>query len=198
MYSPKDKANAGADSQVDLASAEPALPRMEHHQGCLPACTRGARVCAMGGSGSECAPEAVGSGRDGSVRRAELQEGGPDRSVPTRCCRRSLPPTREAALAAPEAQQLVGQGHDKLACVRAQGPGFLLLDGANGGPPFVQLCNDPRGTALQPNAQLTDAGYLRVTQTRVRPFDTSKYLDENIHSELRISYGSAYWKHFGA
>ena len=107
-------------------------------------------------------------------------------------------PTREAALGAPETQRLVEQGHDKLACVRVQGPGFLLLDGANGGPPFVQLCNDPLGTHLQPNAQLTDAGYLRVTQTRVRPFDTSKSLEENIHSELRISYGTAYWKHFGA
>ena len=104
-------------------------------------------------------------------------------------------PTRAAALAAPETRRLLRRGHDKLVTVRApHGPGFQLLDGEGAGPPHVALCNDPRGTALQPNAQLTDAGWLRVTQARVPTFDLDASIDANIGSELRLAYGDEYWE----
>ena len=103
-------------------------------------------------------------------------------------------PTREAAREAPETRRLLMRGHDKLVTVRApNGPGFLLLDGEGGGPPHVERANDPRGTALAPNATLTDAGWLRITQARVPRFDLEKPLDENIYSELRYDYGDSYW-----
>lgn len=103
-------------------------------------------------------------------------------------------PTRAAALAAPETRRLVRRGHDKLIVVRAsQGPGFVLLDGEGGGPPHVELCNDPQGTALQPNAVLTDSGWLRIVQARVPAFDLSRSVAQNATSELRIDYGDEYW-----
>ena len=68
-----------------------------------------------------------------------------------------------------------------------------LLDGEGYGPPYVHLCNDPRNTALEPNADLTDAGWLRITHARVPPFDLGRTLDQNIHSELRFDYGEHYW-----
>jgi hypothetical protein len=103
-------------------------------------------------------------------------------------------PTREAAREAPETRRLLMRGHDKLVTVRApNGPGFLLLDGEGGGPPHVERANDPRGTALAPNAALTDTGWLRITQARVPRFDLEKPLDENIYSELRYDYGDSYW-----
>ena len=104
-------------------------------------------------------------------------------------------PTRAAALSAPETRRLLRRGHDKLVTVRPpHGPGFHLLDGEGAGPPHIELCNDPRGTALQPNAVLTDAGWLRVIQARVPPFDISKSIHENISSELRIDYTDDYWQ----
>ena len=63
-----------------------------------------------------------------------------------------------------------------------------------GGAPHVELCNDPRNAGgLTPNADLTDAGWLRVIQARVPPFDLSKSINENITSEIRIDYGTEYW-----
>ena len=74
--------------------------------------------------------------------------------------------------------------------------GWDLVDGTHGGPPYISLCNDPRGTALQPNCDITDAGWLRVLHSRVSRFDPGKYLDENIDSELRVDYSSDYWALF--
>ena len=102
--------------------------------------------------------------------------------------------TRQDAIEAPETRRLLRRGRDKLVTVRApHGAGVRLLDGHGYGPPSIHLCNDPRGSALQPNADLTDAGWLRVIQTRVPAFDMGKSIDANVQSELRFSYGEHYW-----
>ena len=103
--------------------------------------------------------------------------------------------TRQDALEAAETRRLLRRGHDKLVTVRAPrgAAGVHLLDGEGYGPPYVHLCNDPRNTALEPNADLTDAGWLRITHARVPPFDLGRTLDQNIHSELRFDYGEHYW-----
>ena len=67
--------------------------------------------------------------------------------------------------------------------------GFDLLNGETGGPPYIQYCNDPRGTRLKANTQLTDGGWLRITAARVPPFDLEKTMEENVASELRWEYG---------
>lgn len=101
--------------------------------------------------------------------------------------------TREEAHSSPRARQLLRRGHDKLLTVRANGPGVILLDGETGGPPFLQFCNDPRGTALTPNTEMTPYGYLRVTHSRVPAFRFDRTLEENSASELRWDYGDSYW-----
>ena len=102
--------------------------------------------------------------------------------------------TRHAALTTAETRRLLRRGHDKLVTVRAaQGPGFDLLDGESAGPPYLQMANDPRGTRLQPNVEVTEAGWMRVTRGRVPAFSVDKNLEENINSELRWDYGDDYW-----
>lgn len=106
-------------------------------------------------------------------------------------------PSRQAALAAPETRRRVRRGRDKLIALRAPQGGVLLVDGEGAGSPspHIERCNDPRGLpALTPNADLTDAGWLRVLHARVPPFDLGKTIDANIASELRIDYGGQeYW-----
>jgi len=104
--------------------------------------------------------------------------------------------SRREALASPECARLVRRGHDKLITRRPRDgvPGVELVDGdQGGGPPFLHRINDPRGTRLQPNVALTPGGWIQVTQRRVPAFDLDKTLEENIHSELRVSYGDDYW-----
>ena len=101
--------------------------------------------------------------------------------------------TRAEALSAPETRALLMRGRDKLIALRLGGRGFTLVDGEGGGPPHVELCNDPRNTALKPNADLTDAGWLRVLHARVPPFDLGKTIEQNAYSELRVAYGDEYW-----
>ena len=62
----------------------------------------------------------------------------------------------------------------------------------------LQFANDPRGTRLRPNCEMTDAGYLRVTQTRVPAFDLTKSIEANAAAELRWDYGDGYWALFEA
>jgi hypothetical protein len=103
-------------------------------------------------------------------------------------------PTRNAAMTAPETRRLLMRGHDKLLAVRkSNGPGFLLLDGEGGGPPYVERVNDSRNTRFQRNAVLTDAGWLRIVHSRVPAFDLEKSVEENIYSELRVDYQDEYW-----
>ena len=101
--------------------------------------------------------------------------------------------TRHEALSAPETRRLLRRGHDKLVALRSRGAGFDLVDGQGGGPPHVERCNDPRGTALQPNTELSEYGWLRVTHVRVPAFSLAKTVEQNANAELRFSYGQDYW-----
>lgn len=102
--------------------------------------------------------------------------------------------TQYTALTAPETRRLLRRSHDKLVVVRSStGPGFDLIDGENAGPPYLQMANDPRGTRLQPNVEVTQAGWMRVTATRIPAFSLKRTLEENIQSELRWNYGQDYW-----
>ena len=103
-------------------------------------------------------------------------------------------PTREAAMASPQARRLLRRQHDKLVTVRVSGQaGVDLMDGENGGAPYIQLCNDPRNTRLTDNTELSEYGWLRVTHARVPAFDLDRTLEENVQSELRWDYTDDYW-----
>ena len=103
--------------------------------------------------------------------------------------------SRDAALASPQCASRVRHGADKLITRRlSHGPGVELVDGETGGPPFLHRMNDPRGTRLQPNVELTPGGWVRVTQRRVAAFDLAAGLEGNVGAELRLSYGDDdYW-----
>ena len=102
--------------------------------------------------------------------------------------------TREAAMSAPEARRLLRRGHDKLITVRpSQGPGFDLIDGQGAGPPHIEMANDPRGTRLEPNTELSEYGWLSVTRGRVPAFSLAKTVEGNVDAELRWSYQESYW-----
>ena len=62
---------------------------------------------------------------------------------------------------------------------------------AYGGGAEVPRANDPRGTRLRTNCVITEGGYLKVTAARIPAFDVNK--DDNIASEIRISYGDEFW-----
>ena len=102
--------------------------------------------------------------------------------------------SRQEAMASAQARRLLRRGHDKLVTVRSSGSaGFDLLDGEHGGPPYVQLCNDPRNTRLAANTELSDHGWLRVSHAKIPAFDLDKTLEQNAQSELRFDYGDHYW-----
>ena len=103
-------------------------------------------------------------------------------------------PSRDAALASAQCARLVRRGHDKLIARRPpHGGGVELVDGEQGGPPFLHRMNDPRGTALRANVELTPGGWARVTQRRVDAFDLGRGIDANAGAELRLGYGDEYW-----
>ena len=107
--------------------------------------------------------------------------------------------SREAAMASPQARRLLRRQHDKLVTVRVSGQaGFDLLDGENGGAPYVQLCNDPRNSRLTSNTELSEYGWLRVLHARVPAFDLDKTLEENSGAELRWDYTDEYWDYHEA
>ena len=103
-------------------------------------------------------------------------------------------PSRQDALDSPEAKRLVRRAHDKLLTRRLPQGGVELIDGETATAPHIPLINDPRGTALTANAELTDGGYLRIVHARVPAFDLERTLEQNARSELRIEYGSRYWR----
>ena len=105
--------------------------------------------------------------------------------------------TRASALSSYECRRRFLRGRDKMVTLRAGGGGFYLIDGEGGGPPYIHLCNDARGT-LTPNCGLTDSGWLRVLNTRVTRFDPRLTIAQNGRSELRIEYGDQYWALFDA
>lgn len=101
--------------------------------------------------------------------------------------------TRMEALNSSVCIRRVRRGHDKL--ITRQKKGMVeLVDGVTAGPPYLHRMNDPRGTMLKPNIQLTPGGFAQVTQTRIPAFDLSKDLKGNRKSELRLSYGDEYWE----
>ena len=102
--------------------------------------------------------------------------------------------SRDAALASPACARLVRRGHDKLITRRrSHGGGVELVDGESGGPPFLHRMNDPRGTGMRANVELTPGGWVKVTQRRVPAFDLQQGVDANIGAELRLAYGDEYW-----
>lgn len=101
---------------------------------------------------------------------------------------------REEALASPECMRLVRRGRDKLITRRVSNDsGVELVDGEDCPPPFLHRINDPRGSGLRSNIELTPGGWVKVIQREVLAFDLDAGLDANIRSELRFSYGDDYW-----
>jgi len=93
--------------------------------------------------------------------------------------------------------RLLHQGHNKLLMHRTAAPGeWVVVDGEGGGPPYLQLTNDPRGTGRGANVQLTDTGWIRATQ-EIPAFDPARTLAENAASEILLTYGDGYWEHWG-
>jgi len=102
--------------------------------------------------------------------------------------------SREHALHSPETMARVSSGATSLMVVRSQGggPGWVVVDGAEAGPPFLQRINDPRGTRLRPNVEVTEHGFVRVIASRIEAFDPEQPLSTK--SELRFEYGEEYWQ----
>ena len=83
--------------------------------------------------------------------------------------------TREAAWSAPETRRLLMRGHDKLVALRsAHGPGFDLIDGHGVGGARLEMANDPRGTRLQTNMDMSNFGWFRVTRGHIPAFSLAK------------------------
>ena len=103
--------------------------------------------------------------------------------------------SRRSALESPACTRLVRSGHDKLITRRrSQGAGVELVDGESGGPPFLHRMNDPRGSGMRSNVELTPGGWVKVIQRRVPVFDLQSGVDANIGAELRLAYGEEeYW-----
>jgi hypothetical protein len=102
-------------------------------------------------------------------------------------------PTREEAMSSAHVQSLVASGVDTLMVVRnplSGGKGWNVIDGSTMGPPYLQYVNDPRGTRLHPNCEVTEAGYVKVIATRIPAF----HPDRPIQSELRFPYGDGFWE----
>ena len=54
--------------------------------------------------------------------------------------------------------------------------------------------NDPRGSGMRANVELTPGGWVKVIQRRVPVFDLQSGVDANIGAELRLAYGEEeYW-----
>ena len=54
------------------------------------------------------------------------------------------------------------------------------------------MANDPRGTRLEPNTELSEYGWLSVTHGRVPAFSLAKTVEANVDAELRWSYQESY------
>ena len=101
--------------------------------------------------------------------------------------------THEDAARSPEVRALVSRGNDKLLATTTAN-GVVVVDGAAGGLPLLQLANDPRGTKLGANVHVTPHGYMVVRAARIPPFDFRHSLADNLQAELRWSYGDGYWE----
>ena len=57
---------------------------------------------------------------------------------------------------------------------------------------YAHLANDSRGTSRRNTARVTKLGYVK-TMRALQPFDFSKSIEENAHSEILWSYGPNFW-----
>jgi hypothetical protein len=99
---------------------------------------------------------------------------------------------REHALSSPPVRILVRQGADKLFVLRSQDGGWQVVNGEGAPLPTLSYANDPRGTRFVPNVDVSEWGYMRATAI-IPSFELTSTLDDNIHSELKLDYGDAYW-----
>lgn len=79
-----------------------------------------------------------------------------------------------------------------LICKNKQGK-YDLIDGRGCGPPYLSLCNDPRGTTLKSNLRSTDFGTFYTTN-KIPSFDLSRSIYANGASELLWEYGNSFWR----
>ena len=70
---------------------------------------------------------------------------------------------------------------------------YQLMDGRKCGPPYLNLCNDPKGTRRAANLRMTEFGGFYTTAS-VPAFDLERSVHANGASELLWSYGDRYWK----
>lgn len=107
--------------------------------------------------------------------------------------------TQEEGLNSELAKEMVLSGRsDKLVTLRCKGEkGWCLIDGDPDQPPCIPLVNDPKGTGLRTNCILSEWGILRSTASSIPAFDIGKSVEENVKSELRISYGDGFWNLIG-
>ena len=100
-------------------------------------------------------------------------------------------PSRKLALSSTEARHLHAHGHDKLITLN----GGMLVDGENGGPPFLHRMNDAKGSRYRKNVALTSSGWAMILRSSIPAFDLSKDAKGNINSELRVDYNEEYWNY---
>jgi hypothetical protein len=70
---------------------------------------------------------------------------------------------------------------------------YQLMDGRKCGPPYLNLCNDPKGTRRAANLRMTEFGGFYTTAS-VPAFDLERSVHANGASELLWSYGRSYWQ----
>ena len=61
----------------------------------------------------------------------------------------------------------------------------------------LEMANDPRGTRLQTNMDMSEFGWFRVTRGHIPAFSLAKTVEENANAELRWDYtgdGGQYWE----
>ena len=84
-------------------------------------------------------------------------------------------------------------GNSMLLVRKTRDGAFELINGRTMGPPYLCLCNDPRGTRAVENLRSTEFGSLYTTK-KIPGFDTDATIYANLGSELLWSYGNTYWK----
>ena len=74
------------------------------------------------------------------------------------------------------------------------GEGVSVVDGADGGPPFLHRMNDPLGTGLRANVRFGNNGVAFATKT-IPPADLgAPNVAAIAASELLVNYRSGFWR----
>lgn len=97
------------------------------------------------------------------------------------------------AAASEAATRQEAAGNTMLLVRKARDGAFELVNGRTTGPPYLCLCNDPKGTRAVENLRSTNYGSLYTTK-KIAGFDTDATVYSNLGSELLWSYGSTFWK----